>query len=216
MRALPLFLTLTLASCATATNTAVDEHDGHDHGHISALTAASDDPTDLCEHRVPADVCVQCHPELAARFKAVKDWCGPHSVPESQCHACHPDLQFEPLPELAEHADLAEVPREAAMAGLAQHAVPGKVTVVDFYAVWCVPCRNFDAQMYGLLNQRKDLAMRKIQIEDWEDPLAAKYLGGSPSLPYIVVFDKDGNEVGTHSGPDTDELSALLAEASGP
>ncbi len=215
-RLLPLsLLCLMLASCAT-TGTDADPNKGHDHGHISALSAASEDPADLCEHRVPRDVCVSCHPELADRFKKVKDWCGPHNVPESQCYACHPDLSFEPLPTLREDADLVEITRDQANQGLEPHVVKGKVTVIDFYAVWCVPCRKLDAKMFTLLNQRDDIAMRKIQIDDWDDPLATKYLQASPTIPLAVVFDKNGEEVGRMVGLDLDVLSELIAEASTP
>ncbi len=222
--ALFLSLLFVVSSCATTNqNTQAppehdehDEHAGHDHshGHISALSSVSEDPKDLCEHRVPQDVCVQCHPELAGKFKKVKDWCGPHEVPESQCHQCHPNLSFEPLPELKEGADVRELTREEAIKGLEEHAVEGKITVVDFYALWCVPCRNLHAHLYTLLNQRQDIALRKVQIEDWDDPLAAKYLTTSPTVPFVIVFDKQGEELGTVSGLDIEALSALLAEAS--
>jgi cobalt-zinc-cadmium efflux system membrane fusion protein len=48
----------------------------------------------LCEHRVPAELCTQCNPELIAVFKAQGDWCSEHGVPESQCLKCNPDLTF--------------------------------------------------------------------------------------------------------------------------
>lgn len=48
----------------------------------------------LCEHRVPAELCTRCNPELAAVFKSQGDWCHEHGVPESQCLQCNPDLTF--------------------------------------------------------------------------------------------------------------------------
>jgi cobalt-zinc-cadmium efflux system membrane fusion protein len=48
----------------------------------------------LCEHRVPADLCTQCNPELAEVFKEKGDWCGEHGVPESHCFKCNPKLDF--------------------------------------------------------------------------------------------------------------------------
>lgn len=48
----------------------------------------------LCkDHGVPEDVCVLCHPKLAAAFKKKGDWCKEHKVPESQCFACVPGLE---------------------------------------------------------------------------------------------------------------------------
>ena len=60
---------------------------------------------------------------------------------ESQCFECHPDLTFDPLPSLPADADLIELSKEGEdVPELERHAVPGKVTVFDFYAVWCAPC----------------------------------------------------------------------------
>lgn len=48
----------------------------------------------LCEHGVPAELCTQCNPELAAVFREQGDWCAKHGVPESQCLKCNPKLTF--------------------------------------------------------------------------------------------------------------------------
>lgn len=44
------------------------------------------------EHGVPEEICAQCNPKLAAKFKADGDWCSKHDRPESQCFICHPEL----------------------------------------------------------------------------------------------------------------------------
>jgi len=45
------------------------------------------------EHGVPEEICAQCHPKLAAKFKADGDWCKLHDRPDSQCFICHPELE---------------------------------------------------------------------------------------------------------------------------
>ena len=49
---------------------------------------------DWCrEHAMPESICVQCHPELAAGYKAKDDWDEEHKMPKSQCFKCDPSLQ---------------------------------------------------------------------------------------------------------------------------
>ncbi|WP_052517973.1 thioredoxin family protein [Archangium violaceum] len=184
------------------------------HGNLSSLSVASSQDAAFCEHRVPQENCTRCHPELAPRFQAAKDWCGEHGVPESQCFTCHPDLSFEPLPELAPGADLVKLSHEGEdVPELASHAVPGKVTVFDFYADWCPPCRKVDAHMFPLLNTRQDIAYRKLNVVSWDSPLAKRHLGQVENLPYLVVYGKDGKLVRAVKGFDPAALEAALAEA---
>jgi thiol-disulfide isomerase/thioredoxin len=159
-------------------------------------------------------VCTRCHPELAARFKAAHDWCGDHGVPESQCFACHPDLTFDPVPPVPPGADLAEISKAGEDVGsLDAHAVRGKVTLFDFYAVWCAPCRKIDAHLATLLGTRHDLAVRRLNVVDWETPVARRHLGNASALPYVVVYGKDGRQVRVVMGLDLTALDAAIKEA---
>lgn len=167
----------------------------------------------LCQHRVPGDVCTQCNPALVPKFKAVNDWCPEHGVPESQCHACHPGLSFEPLPALPAQADIAKLTATGEDVGdLERHAVAGKVTVFDFYADWCAPCRTIDVHVHKLLQARSDIALRKLNVVDWESALARRHLQGVPNLPYVVVYGKDGKKVRAIAGVDLAALDRAIAD----
>lgn len=194
---------------------AVSTHAGSEgHGKITTLSAATSKNYERCAHKVPKEVCTQCNPHLVAKFKEAKDWCGGHGVPESQCFKCHPDLTFEPLPPLADSADLVEISHEGEdVPDLDAHAVKGKVTLFDFYAVWCAPCRQVDAHVFPLLGKRKDLALRKLNVVSWETPLAARYLKDVSGLPYIVVYGKKGKRVATVEGFDLKKLDKAIASA---
>jgi thiol-disulfide isomerase/thioredoxin len=93
---------------------------------------------------------------------------------------------------------------------LGAQIVPGKVTVIDFVAAWCMPCRKLDAHMVTVLEARKDVAYRKLDIVDWDSPLARRYLKQVSKLPYVIVFDTTGARVEAIAGLALDELDAAI------
>jgi len=77
---------------------------------------------------------------------------------------------------------------------LQAHAVPGKYTVFDFYAVWCPPCRVLGPALEKLASRNAaKLAIRKVDIVDWTMPVAEQY--GVQELPYLVLFDASGRKM---------------------
>ncbi len=201
---LVLPLCTALFACATAPKPQM--------GKLSDLSRV-EGPAQYCEHQVPEQVCTRHHPELVAKFKAVGDWCGEHEVPESQCLKCHPELTFEKVPALPEGADVQVLSKAGEEIGeLAPAAVRGKVTVFDFYADWCAPCREVDVHMAKVMAARTDVAVRKLNVVDWESAAARRYLSEAKGLPYLVVFGRDGAEVKRIQGFDLAELDAAIAE----
>ncbi|OLC53673.1 MAG: hypothetical protein AUH92_05415 [Acidobacteria bacterium 13_1_40CM_4_69_4] len=94
---------------------------------------------------------------------------------------------------------------------LERHAVPGKYTVFDFYAVWCPPCRALSPALEKLAALNKEtLAIRKVDIVDWTMPVAEQH--GIQELPYLVLFDKEGRKLAV--GEDVfDALARLFGDA---
>jgi thiol-disulfide isomerase/thioredoxin len=77
---------------------------------------------------------------------------------------------------------------------LQAHAVAGKYTVFDFYAVWCPPCRVLGPALEKLASRNaQTLAIRKVDIVDWTMPVAEQY--GVQELPYLVLYDSSGRKV---------------------
>ena len=97
---------------------------------------------------------------------------------------------------------------------LEPHLSKGKVTVVDFSATWCEPCRTLDTHMLEVVGKRTDVAYRKLDVGDWDTPLAQRYLKGIPNLPYVIVYDKNGQKLETISGLDLKRLDAAIDKGS--
>lgn len=65
------------------------------------------------------------------------------------------------------------------------------LTLVDFYADWCGPCRMVGPVVEDLSNSMTGVNFTKINVDE-EGELAALY--GVRSIPTLVLF-KDGVEV---------------------
>jgi thiol-disulfide isomerase/thioredoxin len=98
-----------------------------------------------------------------------------------------------------------------ALPALEPHLVAGKVTVFDFYATWCTPCQKVDAFVYPRLTS--DVAIRKINVVDWDTPVAKQWLGSVPELPYLVIYDKQGRRHAAISGGKLRAIDRAIAEA---
>ena len=79
-----------------------------------------------------------------------------------------------------------------AVGSLEKLRVPGKYTVLDFYADWCGPCHKIDKRLREIVADRKDVAVRKLNIVHFESPLAKELGRKLRGLPYLIVFAPDG------------------------
>jgi thiol-disulfide isomerase/thioredoxin len=94
---------------------------------------------------------------------------------------------------------------------LAAHLAPGKYTIVDFYAIWCPPCRVLSPALERLAALHPgELAIRKVDIVDWTMPVAAQH--GIESLPHLILYDGEGRRLA--SGEEVFEvLGRVFGEA---
>ncbi len=76
-----------------------------------------------------------------------------------------------------------------------QVLVPGKITVVDFYADWCGPCKRIGPQLEQIARSDPDVVLCKVDIVNWSTPVVKQF--GIRSIPNIRVFDRNGAAIGS-------------------
>jgi thiol-disulfide isomerase/thioredoxin len=90
-------------------------------------------------------------------------------------------------------ADVATLSRDGAAVGpLDKLRIPAKYTVFDVYADWCGPCRQVDERLRQIVEGRADVAVRKLNVVDFDTPLARELGSRFEALPYVVVFSPAG------------------------
>lgn len=120
---------------------------------------------------------------------------------------------YESGPDFDPGLDVRPLTKTGQRVDLQQARAAGKVTVIDFGAAWCAPCRELDKFMATLLKSRTDLAVRKVDIVDWDSPVAAQHLRDVKELPYILVYAPDGRQVAAITGLKREALAAAIEEA---
>ena len=84
------------------------------------------------------------------------------------------------------------------------------ITVVDFWAPWCGPCKMFGPIFENLSNTKKEIKFCKLNIDEDNENISKEY--GVMSIPTIILF-KDGKEVKRNIGfLDEDSLIEFLEE----
>lgn len=71
-----------------------------------------------------------------------------------------------------------------------------KTVLVDFWADWCGPCKMLSPVIDEIANEREDIKVGKVNVDDQME-LARSFR--VMSIPTLVVF-KDGKAVSTEVG----------------
>lgn len=87
------------------------------------------------------------------------------------------------------------------------------ITLVDFWAVWCGPCRMFGPIFEQVSNQVSDVKFIKFEIDESNRRTPAQY--GIRSIPSVLAF-KNGELVEARAGlMDADTLVQWINELKG-
>jgi thiol-disulfide isomerase/thioredoxin len=137
-------------------------------------------------------------------------------------------------------AALPRVGEEQLLQVIGEHR--GKITVVNFWATWCSPCREEFPYLVRLYDERRgDVVVVSISMDEPDEAeLAAAYLeeqnarfpaylrgfkdfevfanlvdpSWSGAIPATFVYDREGNRVFSHQGKLTyEELLELVDQA---
>jgi thiol-disulfide isomerase/thioredoxin len=104
-----------------------------------------------------------------------------------------------------------EVISHGAQVDINQHLALGKVTLVDFYADWCGPCKHLSPSLEQMARTDPEIALRKIDIVNWKTAVVKQY--NIHSIPQVNVYSRSGRLVGTVVGANAQEVKRYVAQA---
>ena len=104
-----------------------------------------------------------------------------------------------------------EVISHGAQVDINQHLALGNVTVIEFYADWCGPCRRLSPSLEQMASSDPEIALRKIDIVNWRTPVAQQF--NVHSIPQVNIYNRAGDLVGTVMGADVDKVRSYVAQA---
>ena len=109
---------------------------------------------------------------------------------EHGAKAPHGELELEE--QDAAQLDFADEAQAGQSFDLGTALSPGKVTVIDFWAEWCHPCKHIEATLRRLARENPGLAVRRVEVPDFDSPVAKQHLAGETSLPLLWLYDASG------------------------
>ena len=180
-----------------------DAHEGHDHGEADCGPDCNkpccnkDAPKADCGHDCDKPCCNKDGPEADNGHDCDKPCCN-KDAPKTDCG---PDCNKPCCNKDAPKADVSDAATGGKSFVLKDVLVPGKVTVIDYWAEWCKPCKIITRMLSELAQQHSNLAVRKAELTDFDCALAKEHLQGVPKIPVVRIYDEKGRMVVNLIGP---------------
>ena len=92
-----------------------------------------------------------------------------------------------------------------------QHLAFGSVTVVDFHADWCGPCRRLSPSLEQMARSDPEIALRKIDIVNRRTAVVQQF--NIHSIPQVNIYNRSGQLVGSVVGVDFDQVKRYITQA---
>ena len=84
------------------------------------------------------------------------------------------------------------------------------LTIVDFWAPWCGPCKMFGPIFENVSNIKIGVKFCKLNVDEDSEDISKEY--GVMSIPTVILF-KDGKEINRNIGfMDEDSLIEFIGE----
>jgi thiol-disulfide isomerase/thioredoxin len=99
--------------------------------------------------------------------------------------------------------EVGQVPKQARIADL---LVPGKITLVDYWATWCEPCKKLAPLVTDFADSRDDVVLRKVDATEWGVDEMKTHLPAVSGLPVLDIYGPDRRLIKRLHGPECFEF----------
>lgn len=161
---------------------------------------------------------VVTQPSYAERRFRPKNWAGVAArIAAVSCAlaiGCAPPEPAAPPQRAPDAAPTAVIVDDGREVDIDKHWVPGKLTVIHFYADWCWPCHHVERWLALQQARHGDVIVRKVNVVDWDTPVVRQHIKKEPrELPLLVVFDQQGQRIAEVYGGRVSQLRRAFADA---
>jgi thiol-disulfide isomerase/thioredoxin len=89
-------------------------------------------------------------------------------------------------------------------------AIAGKVTVIEYGASWCEPCKRLTPLLMEYQASHRDVVVRQIDATTWSAEELAQNVPGAVGLPVVVIISPEGKTLHTLVGERAFDFAAAI------